>query len=146
MTNPTNTNQASEVLSLRQQIVNCFNGDDHVARLEALITSREERLVGEAKQVIKIETIKKERDRSFAEYQKMKEFYSGGEAKLKELLFPDHCSSCHAEWDDDGFEDMPCCSKAPSNIRDAVEKWHEAQTKEMYDQIRELTKPQDRSE
>lgn len=91
-------------------------------------------------------TLKKERDRSFAEYQKMKEFYSGGEAKLKELLFPDHCSSCHAEWDDNGFEDMPCCSKAPSNIRAAVEKWHEAQTKEMYDQIRELTKSQERSE
>lgn len=44
--------------------------------------------------------------------------------KLDDILFPDHCSSCHSEWDSGyGYGEEPCCTKAASNIRDSVKKF-----------------------
>lgn len=48
--------------------------------------------------------------------------------ELDKIIFPDHCSSCHSEWDEGyGYGEEPCCNKAASNIRRDVLKWHESQ-------------------
>lgn len=47
--------------------------------------------------------------------------------ELERILFPDHCRSCHAEWDEGyGSGEEPCCTKAASNIRHDVIKWRDA--------------------
>ena len=48
--------------------------------------------------------------------------------ELEAILFPDHCPSCHSEWEDGyGYDEEPCCSKAKSNIHDAVKEWADKQ-------------------
>ena len=89
--------------------------------LKELILQDRERAVREAVS----KTVKRERDRSFAEHMKVKEFYAGSKRRLKELAFPSHCSSCHSEWEDGyGDQEEPCCSRAKSNIIDNIMKWH----------------------
>lgn len=54
--------------------------------------------------------------------------------ELDDILFPDHCSSCHSEWDSGyGYGEEPCCSKAVSNIRDSVKKFMTVQLDRIID-------------
>lgn len=89
------------------------------------------------------EAIKRERDRHFAEYTKVQEFYAGGKRRLKELTFPSHCSSCHSEWEDGyGDQEEPCCSRAKSNIIDSIMKWHISESADEVKKVKaELSNP-----
>ena len=101
--------------------INQLVDDDNMPEILALIEKDRERALREAIST----TIRRERDRSFAEHMKVQEFYAGGKRRLKELAFPSHCSSCHGEWEDGyGDQEEPCCSRAKSNIIDNIMKWH----------------------